>query len=212
MMSKPDGPAAGSPLQRGADDLTTQFLERPGGRIAYDVVGTGPLIVGVPGMGDIRSNFRYLRPALLGAGYRVATMDLRGHGESDTSFSDFDDVAAGSDALALVKHLGGPAVLVGNSMGAGAAVWAAAEEPASVAGLVLAGPFVRNPPTSWLKMLLFRLVLLRPWGLAAWDAYIPKLYPGRPPGDLAEHRARIKESLQRPGASGRVRSHDPYLS
>jgi pimeloyl-ACP methyl ester carboxylesterase len=27
-----------------------------------------------------------------------------------------------TDALALIEHLGGPAVLVGNSMGAGAAV------------------------------------------------------------------------------------------
>ncbi|HYM84544.1 MAG TPA: alpha/beta hydrolase, partial [Candidatus Dormibacteraeota bacterium] len=28
---------------------------RPGGRIAYDVAGEGPLVVCVPGMGDLRS-------------------------------------------------------------------------------------------------------------------------------------------------------------
>lgn len=177
----------------------TLFLDRPGGRIAYDVTGEGPLIVGVPGMGDLRSNFRYLTPALAAAGYRVATMDLRGHGDSDATFDSYDDVAAGSDVLALIAHLGGRAVVIGNSMGAGAAAWAAAEDPDAVAGLVLVGPFVRNPPTSPLKMLLFRLALLRPWGAAAWDSYIPKLYPGRPPADLDAHRAQIRDSLRRPG-------------
>lgn len=177
----------------------TRYLDRPGGRIAYDVAGTGPLVVGVPGMGDLRSNFRYLAPALLDAGYRVATMDLRGHGESDATFHAYDDVAAGGDVLALVEHLGGPTVIVGNSMGAGAAVWAAAEDPGSVSGLVLVGPFVRNAPVGFLKVLLFRLALLRPWGRRAWDAYIPSLYPGRAPADLDEHRARIRESLRRPG-------------
>ncbi|MGD8320585.1 MAG: alpha/beta hydrolase [Gemmatimonadota bacterium] len=177
----------------------TRYLERPGGRIAYDVTGTGPLVIGVPGMGDLRSNFRYMVPALAEAGYRVATLDLRGHGDSDATFDAYDDVAAASDVLALIEHLGGPAVVVGNSMGAGAAAWAAAERPDAVAGLVLAGPFVRNAPVGAVALLLFRLALLRPWGAWAWNAYIPKLYPGRPPADLNEHRRRIRESLSRPG-------------
>ena len=46
-------------------------------------------------MGDLRSVYRFTVPALVDAGYRVATMDLRGHGDSDDSFSTFDDVAAG---------------------------------------------------------------------------------------------------------------------
>lgn len=181
------------------DGPTTRYLDRPGGRIAFEVSGAGPLVVGVPGMGDLRSNFRYLAPALREAGYRVATMDLRGHGDSDATFADYDDVATGEDILALVHHLGAPAVIVGNSMGAGAAVWAAAEDPGAVSGLVLLGPFVRDAPVGALKVLLFRLALLRPWGRRAWDSYLPKMYPGRPPADLDEHRARIRESLRRPG-------------
>jgi len=179
-----------------APSSRTRFLDRPKGRIAYDVTGEGPLVVAVPGMGDLRSNFRYLTPVLVKAGYRVATMDLRGHGESDATFDAYDDVAAGSDVLALIDHLGGPAAVIGNSMGAGAAAWAAAERPEAVTALVLAGPFVRNAPTGLLKVLLFRLALFRPWGRAAWTAYIPNLYPGRPPEDLDEHRSRIRESLR----------------
>jgi len=192
----------GAPASTAPDttnDTVTRYLDRPGGRIAWDVTGEGPLVVAVPGMGDLRSNYRYLAPALVAAGWRVATMDLRGHGESDATFDAYDDVAAGSDILALIAHLGGDAVVIGNSMGAGAAVWAAAERPDAVRALVLLGPFVRNAPVGALKTLLFRLAMLRPWGPRVWDAYIPSLYPGRPPADLDEHRARIRRSLRRPG-------------
>jgi pimeloyl-ACP methyl ester carboxylesterase len=178
---------------------TTEYLDRPGGRVAYDVQGAGPLVVCVPGMGDVRSVYRFLAPALVAAGYRVATMDLRGHGESDTGFPTFDDVAAGGDLLALVHHLGGPAVLVGNSMGAGAAAWAAAEEPGAVAGLVLIGPFVRQVPVSRVALLALRLALRRPWGPSAWLSYHRRLYPGVRPADLGEQQAAIRASLARPG-------------
>lgn len=180
-----------------------RYLGRPGGRIAYDVAGEGPLVVCVPGMGDLRSVYRFLGPALVEAGYRVATMDLRGHGDSDATFAAYDDVAAGTDVIALVAELGGrPAVLVGNSMGAGAAAWAAAEASDLVSALVLIGPFVRNAPVSRGAALAFRLALLRPWGPAAWNAWYARLYPGRAPADLAAHRVRIRESLRRPGHWG----------
>jgi len=176
----------------------TEYLTRPQGRIAYDIAGDGPLVVCAHGMGDLRSVYRFLTPGLVEAGYRVATMDLRGHGESDATFSAYDDVALATDLIALTQHLGGPAALVGNSMAAGAAVWAAAEAPALVSGLVLIGPFVRNAPIGKLAMLAFRAGLVRPWGPAVWNSYYPKFFPGRPPADLEEHRARIRGSLRRP--------------
>ena len=179
---------------------STRFLDRPGGRIAYDVAGEGPLVIAVPGMGDLRSAYRALAPALVDAGYRVATMDLRGHGESDTTFDAFDGEAAGSDIVALIEVLGeGPAVVIGNSMSAGSAVWAAAERPDLVAGLVLTGPFVRNAPVGRLAELSFRLALLRPWGPRTWNAWYARLYTGRRPVDLDAHRARIRENLAQPG-------------
>src|SRR6476620_8436673 len=128
-----------------AETAQTRWVARPEGRIAYDMVGTGPLVVCVPGMGELRTVYRRTAPALAAAGYRVVTMDLRGHGDSDATFTAYDDVAAGGDLLALLEQLGGPAVVIGNSMGAGAAAWAAAERPELVTGLVLVGAFVRNP-------------------------------------------------------------------
>ncbi len=178
---------------------STRTLRREEGRIAYDLVGEGPLVVCVPGMGELRSSYRHNVGALGGAGFRVAAMDLRGHGDSDTTFRRYDDVAAASDALALVEELGGPALVVGSSMGAGAAVWAAAERPDLVAGLVLAGPFVRNAPVNPLMAWAFKVAMSGPWAAAVWHSYQPALYPGAKPADFDEHRAAIRASMRRPG-------------
>ena len=176
--------------------MTPHFLTRPEGRIAYDLAGSGPLVVCVPGMGELRSTYRHTVPALVAAGYRVATMDLRGHGDSDTTFTTYDDLAAAQDALALVDELGGPALLIGNSMGAGAVAWAAAERPDLVSGLVLSGPFVRNPPTSRAMLAMFRVLMSGPWAAKAWLSYLPTLSPGQRPADYVEHRAAIAASLR----------------
>jgi len=179
----------------------TRYLTRPEGRIAYDVTGTGPTVVCVPGMGELRSSYRFLAPALTEAGYRVVAMDLRGHGDSDASFSSYDDVAAGSDVVALLEEERAPAVVVGNSMGAGAAVLAAADAPERVAGLVLIGPFVRQVPVGKTMELMFRVAMMRPWVRAAWLAWYPRLFPGRRPDDFEDHRDRIRDTLRKPGHS-----------
>jgi pimeloyl-ACP methyl ester carboxylesterase len=178
----------------------SRHLDRPSGRIAYDLHGdSGPLVVCIPGIGDLRSTFDALAARLAAEGYRVASMDLRGHGDSDTTFDRYDDVAAGEDALALVEHLGGgPALLVGNSMGAGAAAWAAAERPDQVAGIALLGPFVRDGDRGRLSVLAFRLMLTRPWGPRAWAWWFSRLHVTRPAGLDARLRA-VHEALARPG-------------
>lgn len=105
-------------------------VERGGGRIAVESSGAGPLVLCVPGMGESRASFRHLVPGLVQAGYRVAVMDLRGHGDSSAGFDAYDDPAAAGDVLAVIDALGGgPAAVVGNSMGAAAAVLAAAARP-----------------------------------------------------------------------------------
>ena len=187
-----------------ASPAPVAYLDRDEGRIAYEVWGgdTGPLVVMAPGMGDLRSSYRFLAPALAAAGYRVAAMDLRGHGDSDATFTRYDDVATAGDMLALVAHLAGPdgsAVLVGSSMSAGSAVWAAAERPSAVSGLVLTGPFVRNGDVSALKAMLFHALISGPWASVAWRSYLPTLYPGRKPEDFDAQSAALKQSLSRPG-------------
>jgi pimeloyl-ACP methyl ester carboxylesterase len=179
--------------------LHTRHLVRPEGRIAYDVRGTGPLVVCVSGMADLRSTYRHLAPGLADAGFRVACMELRGHGDSDTTFAAYDDVAAASDIRALIDELGGPAVVIGHSMGAGAAVIAAAEQPELVSGLVLLGPFVRDPQLPLPVRALLRAAMQPPWIRQVWKAYLPSLYGGRRPDDFAAHLAAMVDAIGRPG-------------
>jgi pimeloyl-ACP methyl ester carboxylesterase len=126
---------------------------------------------------------------------------------------DGDEETAG-DVIALIEELGGPAVVAGNSMGAGSAVLAAAQRPGLVSGLVLVGPFVRNPRTSAMRRLLLRVAMAPPWVAISWKSYLPKLYAGRRPADFGEYRDQVIASLRRPGhakafsATART-SHDP---
>jgi pimeloyl-ACP methyl ester carboxylesterase len=162
----------------------TTYLARPEGRIGYDIGGppSGLLVVLVPGMGDLRSAYRFLAPGLREAGYRVACTDLRGHGDSDATFSSYGDVDTADD-----------------SMAAGSAVLVAADRPLLVRGLVLIGPFVRDPKTSAMKRALLRTVMAKPWAAISWKGYLPKLYAGRKPADFDEYRAEVIRSLRKPG-------------
>jgi pimeloyl-ACP methyl ester carboxylesterase len=185
--------------QKETEMTTTLTLDRGDGRIAYDVRGTGPLVICAPGMGDIRQTFRFLVPALLDAGYRVATFDLRGHGESDTTFASYDDDAEASDIIALADLLGGSATVIGNSMGSAAGVIAAAERPGLVSGLVLVGPFVRNPKINAFQRGVMNVVTAPFWAAAVWKVYLPRLYAGRKPVDFADYATQTNAAMRRRG-------------
>jgi pimeloyl-ACP methyl ester carboxylesterase len=177
-----------------------QYLTRPAGRLSFTVTGVGPLIVAVPGMGDLRSSYRELAGPLVNAGFRVAILDLRGHG--DTTFTEHGDEATAGDILALIDELGGPAVVIGNSMAGSAALIAAADRPDAVAGLVLLSPFLRQSggrASLALNRLMFRALFARPWGARFWTSYYAKtLNRGMHGPGLTEHVAEIADSMSSP--------------
>ncbi|MGL5862056.1 MAG: alpha/beta fold hydrolase [Phycicoccus sp.] len=183
---------------------TTHHLERPEGRLAYDLHRpTGPergLVLTLPGMGDLRRHYRHFSPAVAAAGHRVADADLRGHGDSDTGFAEYGDEATAGDIVALLEHLrtDTPATVVGTSMAAGAAVIAAGRRPDLVDRLVLVGPFVRDHGSAFSRLLL-RAALVPAWAARSWAGYLPRLYAGRRPDDLDAHVDAVTASLRRPG-------------
>jgi len=184
---------------------TTRYLDVPGGRVAYDDAGSGPLVVCVPGLGDVRASYRFLAPQLVAAGYRVVTMDLRGHGDSSVGWADYRDTAIAGDALALVRVLdAGPATLIGNSYGGAAVAYAAAIDPAAVSALALLDAFVRDVPQTMLQRLGVGAVTLL--GPRAWVAYYKTLYPSAPPADFAAYRAALKANLKEPGRYASVKA------
>ena len=84
-------------------------------------------------------------------------------------------------------------------MGAGAAVIAAAERPDAVRGLVLVGPFVRNPPGSALG---HPDVPDRPHqavGTGGLPRLLPEVDPRRPPRGVRRARRRRGRERRRPG-------------
>ena len=84
-------------------------------------------------------------------------------------------------------------------MGAGAAVFAAAERPDLINGLVLVGPFVRNGQSSAIQRVMLRIAMARPWAAMTWNSYLPKLYKGQRPIDFEEYRKNVVANLRRPG-------------
>jgi pimeloyl-ACP methyl ester carboxylesterase len=179
--------------------MNTKILKQGNAMVAYDDQGSGPLVICIPSMGDVRGEYRFLIPQLVSAGNRVVSMDVRGMGESSTEWDDFSVTGVGRDLLALIRKLdAGPALVIGTSMAAGAAVWAAVEEPALIRGMILVGPFVRGEGNRFMSA-LFSLMFARPWGAAMWTKYYSMLYPTCKPDDFAQYSAALKANLKEPG-------------
>ena len=191
----------------------TEFLEVAGGRIAYDVTGEGPLVVLSHGIGDRRQAYRFLAPRLAQAGYRVANADLRGHGESSMDWKSVTGTEAISrtdvagDLLALIRHLSGPAVIVGHSISGGAATIAAAMEPELVSGIVEINPFTKTQKVSLGSLVRIRryrrgMTLLAGTqifkSLSVWMRYLDVAYPAKP-ADYDDYMAALAAKLREPG-------------
>ena len=195
----------------------TEHLTLTGGTLAYDVAGEGPLVVLAHGMGDTRRSYRFLVPGLVAAGYRVANVDLRGAGESSTGWDGYTRTDVAGDLVALVRHLGGPAVLVGQSLAGGAVAIAAATAPDLISGVVQLAPFTRKQTISFgglLRVARYRAssTLLTRVGvfgsLKAWTDYLDLAYPTKP-ADWAEELDRTRATLSEPGRDEGPPGHGP---
>jgi pimeloyl-ACP methyl ester carboxylesterase len=187
-----------------ATELTaTEFLTvSRENRLAYDVTGPSdaPLVICTPGMGDHRKVYRFLAPQLVAAGYRVATMDLRGEGESSANWDDYSSAASGADLIALARHLGGPAVFLSNSYSAAASIVGAAGAPEVVAGLAMTGPWTRSGSMSGLKGLVAKAGLFAATHITSvWTTYYKSLYKGAKPADLNSYVKELGAKMREPG-------------
>lgn len=195
--------------------MAAQFLKTSEGTIAYDDTGSGQLIICVPGMGDLRQEFRFLSPHMVAAGYRVVTMDVRGHGESSAGQADYSMVAISRDILALIDHLNaGPVILAGASISAGSAVWVAAEHPDKIRALLLLGPAVGDTPMPAYMTALLHVLFMPLWGVAFWGMYYNTLFPTQKPADFTTYRQKLLANLRESGrlkalAGMALTSHKP---
>ncbi|KAA0021486.1 alpha/beta fold hydrolase [Antrihabitans cavernicola] len=185
----------------------TEQLTIDGNTIAYDVSGEGPLVVLAHGIGDSRHSYRFLAPALAAKGYRVANVDIRGCGDSSLGWDGYSRTDIAGDLVALIRHLGGPAVIIGQSISGGAATIAAATAPDQVTGVIELAPFTRAQSFSVGALLSdkryrtgnMRLIATMIMGsLSSWQKYLDLAYPTKP-ADWAAESARIDAKLREPG-------------
>jgi pimeloyl-ACP methyl ester carboxylesterase len=185
----------------------TEHLSIDDQTIAYDLMGEGPLVVLAHGIGDSRHSYRFIAPALAAAGYRVANVDLRGCGESSLGWDGYSRTDIAGDLVALVRHLGGPAVIIGQSISGGAATIAAATAPDVISGVIELAPFTRAQSVDLgglVRVKRFRsgyvqlaLVIVR-GRLGNWMKYLDVAYPTKP-ADWSTESARIENKLGEPG-------------
>lgn len=175
--------------------------------LAYDLSGEGPLVVLAHGLGDSRHSYRFVAPALVAAGYRVANVDIRGCGDSSTGWDGYSRTDIAGDLVALVRHLGGPAVIVGHSISGGAATIAAASAPDVITGIVELAPFTRTQSVDLgglLRVKRFRkgytqmAMVIMLGRVASWTKYLDVAVPVKP-ADWDAELARIQTKLGEPG-------------
>ncbi|WP_340684136.1 alpha/beta hydrolase [Amycolatopsis coloradensis] len=179
---------------------TTGFVERPDGRLACTVIGEGPLVVCSPSLGDLRSTYTYLADDLASAGFKVISVDLRGHGDSSVGWQSYsaDDVA--DDLLAVARaHDADTVTLLGNGFSGGAAVIAAGKAPELVAGVILSGAVVRDVQLGAAERAMMRLANLPRLGQTLWMSYWPKLFGFEKPANFEQRRQELAENMAEPG-------------
>ena len=177
----------------------TLTLETEHGSLAYEQQGEGPLVILMPGLGDLRQSYRFMAPKLAVAGYTAVSMDLRGHGDTSAPWPEYTTEAVAQDLLQLIDHLAkGPAILVGNSFSAGVAVWAATERPEVISGIAMIGPLVRDHETSLVQKMGIRVLFNGPWKIRSWLWFHNTLFTDEKPADHQQYRARLRANLSEP--------------
>lgn len=98
--------------------------------------GTGPLVVLLH---PLAQSGEFWRPLVeeLSSDFRVLAPDARGHGDSVWDGEPFTVEDMATDYAQLIEHVGGPAAVLGMSMGGCAAIALALRRPELVSGLVL---------------------------------------------------------------------------
>lgn len=115
--------------------------------ISYTEFGSGPLVVMIMGTGSPGRVWQANQvPALVSAGYRVVTFDNRGIAPTSECAEGFALTDMVDDTAALIEHLGGPALVVGTSLGARIAQELALARPELVHGAAMLGTYGRQTP------------------------------------------------------------------
>ena len=146
--------AISSPVE---SEITRQFVELDGRRVSYLTAGdsaAAPAILLIHGSGVSAGSWVNQLRGLLTA-FRVAAIDLPGHGKSDPIPQASVEEYAETVAMFLEALGSGPVLVVGHSLGGAIAIALAAQRPHAVTGLVLLASCAKLPwvDSSWGRLL-----------------------------------------------------------
>lgn len=134
---KPGVPASAPEVVAEAEGETGSYAEVDGGKLYYEVAGSGPTIVLIHDE-LLHGESWNAQVSEFSKDYRVVRYDRRGYGRSPASTAPYSD---SDDLLAVLQAVdAGHAALMASSDGAGLAIDFAADHPDMVDALVLSGP------------------------------------------------------------------------
>jgi pimeloyl-ACP methyl ester carboxylesterase len=116
------------------------FIGGSGNRLVADAGGSpmAPPVVLLHGGGQTRHSWGKAQQELIGHGYRVLSVDARGHGESDwVEGGDYSLDSQVDDVVAIAMAVGGRPALVGASMGGVTSLIACGANASLASALVL---------------------------------------------------------------------------
>jgi pimeloyl-ACP methyl ester carboxylesterase len=183
-----------------------KFVAVPGGKLAYTIQGQSvgqpngkePVVLCLPSLGDTRREYEFFAPALVKAGYRVITADLRGMGDSAGKFKSFNLQALCGDITAILDaEKVARVTLVGCSVSGASIGLYAVQHPERVEKLIMFSPLMHTG-SYLVGLLLVGALSLPVLGKQLWATYFKSLYPSRPLEP--DYLTQLKGFLKRPGA------------
>jgi pimeloyl-ACP methyl ester carboxylesterase len=189
------------------------FFEGAGGvRIAADIGGVpdGPAVVLLHGGGQTRQSWGGTAEALSASGYRVVSLDARGHGESGWAPGGaYDMEGFVGDLRAVLRTLPGRPALVGASLGGLTAMVAIGEADRPIAGalvLVDIAPKMNRGGTAKIQAFM----QANPEGFSSLEEAADAVEAYLPQRRRPRNTDGLKRNLRFDPASGRYRWHwDP---
>ncbi|KAG9298110.1 hypothetical protein G9A89_000803 [Geosiphon pyriformis] len=218
-MTPLDAQTAASALRSIFPLTATQFAPSPMPEskttIAYEDTGETedkslPVLLLVPGIGDFRQTYRFMAPKFNNDGYRIICMDLRGQGQSSTSFTSFtpEDVAVDMKSVLDHAQVNTKVAIFGSSLGGASVSIFASKYPDKTHSTVLLDAFLRDMPADKFMRPLTNILFIPPWGAFFWTMYWKSLFTAkdRIPMDHETIAKALKSNLQEKGRIYAVRS------
>jgi pimeloyl-ACP methyl ester carboxylesterase len=146
----------------------------------YEISGQGDPLIFIHGLGSSARDWEFQVPKFTEV-YQVVTVDLRGHGRSESPKGPYTIALFALDVAALVRELfRKPVHVVGLSMGSAVAWHLALDYPEVVRTLVLTNMSAEVPVKTWAMRLAFysRVMIVRMLGMHMMGRVLaPRLFP-----------------------------------